>query len=335
MNIIRSNVDCWSLPVVSNYLHNLIYNGGGVDSISKAANTQCLLGYFSRIELARMECLLSDYVSSLSAIANIRLNDPSELFTVVPASHVNIFYHAAVSLIMTRRYIEAIDTLSSIITHLFRVMKPGFTALKSSVLSQHQKMFEKILLLYALATTMCPGHRLDDQVVDIVISKCSDKLKRLQSGDIGSFEDTFESACPKFISPTTSDVGLSQGGAFDAWRTQVHMFMIEAKQQIALMKLRSYLRLYSCIDLGKLSRFNELSERELLSKVASFSHKCRHSPSDMSFYISNGKLITLINCDQSSMQTSVSERYFFAYGIRKTSEYIEDLESIFHDLDAK
>jgi translation initiation factor 3 subunit L len=281
-----------------------------------------------------MECLLSDYSASLNAIANIKLNDPGELFAAVPASHVNIFYHAAVSLIMTRRYSEAIDTLSGIISHISRVMKPGSTVLKTSVLSQHQKMLEKIMLLYALATTICPGHRLDDQVVDIVIAKCSDKLKRLQSGDVGSFEDIFESACPKFISPTASDVGTIQGGAFDAWRTQVHMFMIEAKQQIALMKLRSYLRLYSCIELGKLSRFNEMTEGELVSKLMAFSHKCRHSRSDVSHSICDGKLITTGNGESTAALSSTSERYFFISGIRTTSEHIADLDNIFRVLNA-
>lgn len=335
MNAIGASSDAWSLPIVSNILHKLIsksQNATGPPA-SSAADIHILMGYFGRIELARMECLLSDYVASLSAISSINLNDPNELFVSVPVSHVNVFYHAAVSMIMIRRYDDAIGALSSAILHISRVLKPGSVTLKSSVLTQHQKMMEKMLMLYALASTMSPGHRSDEQVVDAVLSKCSDKLKRLQAGDVGTFEDIFESACPKFISPMVSE-NTTQSGGFDAWRTQVHVFMMEAKQQIALMKLRSYLRLYSCIELGKLSRFNDMSEEELVSKLLALSHKCRDSTgAKVSYSISDGKLI--INSDQTPTLASVPERYFFISGIRKSSEHVADLNDIFRDFESK
>ncbi|CAE7478321.1 unnamed protein product [Symbiodinium microadriaticum] len=320
--------DPWSLPIVANTLRRVIAKSTGENATPTPANIHSMMAYFCRVELARMECLLSDYSGSMDAIASINLHDPSEFFTSVPVCHVNVFYHAAVSMLMTRRYGDAIDTLSGVILHISRLLKPGSSTLKAAVLTQHQKMMDKILLLCAIAITICPEHRADGQVVEMVVAKCSDKLKRLQSGDVGAFEDAFESACPKFISPTFSDFG----GGFDAWRAQVHVFMGEAKQHIALMKVRSYLRLYSCIDLEKLSRFNDVSQEELVAKLLALSHKCRSSRSDVSYYIEDGKLFT--DGDAASAMASVSTRYFFVSNIQKTADHRADLNSIFRDFEA-
>mmetsp|Transcript_12489 Transcript_12489/g.18870 ORF Transcript_12489/g.18870 Transcript_12489/m.18870 type:complete len:506 (+) Transcript_12489:79-1596(+) len=344
LHTMEANKDAWSMPIVSNLLSSMIRMASGTahDSVHS------LVGYFCTIELGRLECLLADYTASLDAISGIRLSDQGEMFSQVPTCHVNIFYHAGVSMIMLRRYADAIDTFSHIILHISRVLKPGASVLKAGVQGQHQKMLDKMVSLAAIAMCLCPGHRVDDQVADTISSKCSDKLRRLRVGDIAAFEDMFESACPKFISPTVPD---SAGGStiHDAIRAQVHIFMTEAKQQMSLLHLRSYLRLYSSIELSKLARFNDVSEEELVALLLSSSHKNRQvrgcggqlsldssapavgtssapSPvSDVSFRIQDGYLII----DHAKESGPSSTERFFLSGIRKNAEFATDLDRIF------
>ena len=319
--------EIWSYSIVESLLRQIIEKATEQQPTVPPcpAHLHSLMAYFCRIELARMQCLLALYPASLETIQPVDLQDSNEFFTTVPSCHVNVFYHAAVSMLMTKEYEMALDTLSSIILHITRVLKPGGGSVKSPLVMQHQKMLDKIILLFAISTAICPDHRVDAQVVDIVTSKCSEKLRRLQSGDVGAFEDAFESACPKFISATH----VEGGGSFDAWRTQIHQFMVEVKQQVVLMKLRSYLRLYSCIMLDKLARLNELSEEELMEKLAALSQRRRASTSEVSYRISNGKLYT--ENKAASTQASESTKYFFASCNQKITEHRAELARVFGD----
>ena len=266
LHVMEANKDAWSLPVVSVILSNVIRVSQEVAKPptvnSEAVSTHALFGYFSSILSARLECLLADYTSSLEAIQDIRLWDQSELFTLVPTCHISLFYHAGVSMLMMRRYSDCIETFNAVTLQILKVQKPGSTNSKNAQV-QHSKILDKILSLLAIAVSLCAGHRVDDQVMELMQSKLGEKLNRLNSGDVSTFEELFENACPKFISPAVSD-STSSGKALDAWNAQVAIFMTEVRQRVNLFKLKSYLRLYSSIELNKMASFNEISEEELV-----------------------------------------------------------------------
>ena len=55
-------------------------------------------------------------------------------------------------------------------------------------------------LLYS-QTTLCPGKRVDEQVMNLMRETLGDKLTMIQRGDELAFQDLFANACPKFVSP--------------------------------------------------------------------------------------------------------------------------------------
>ena len=121
---------------------------------------------------------------------------------------------------------------------------------------------------------LSPGQRVDDQVRDIVESKALDRLRRLQSGDVGAFEDIFESNCPKFVSPCVpTEYPLAGNLCQEEMRMHIAVFLGEAKQHAALLRLRSYMRMYSSIELAKLARFSESSEADFIAQLIACKHK--------------------------------------------------------------
>ena len=345
LHTMEANKDAWSLPVVSIILNNVIrfseeLSGKSAAPTTSSLNTHALIGYFASIENARLECLLADYTSSLESIQNIRLWDQNELFTMVPTCHVNIYYHAGVSMLMVRRYADCIDTLSTITLHILRVLKPG-NANSKAIQAQHSKMMDKILSLLAIAIALSPGRRVDDQVLEVIQSKLGDNFRRLSNGEVRLYEEMFESSCPKFISPSVGENGSA--GAKEAWRAQVSIFKTEIQQQVIQCKLRSYLRLYSSIELERMAGFNDITVDELIEKLMASKHKSRQvvlgscssdttsdttqavSVSDVNYYIDNGNLVIVE--DKKSNRVAVEK--FFVAGIRKNTEITADLMKVF------
>lgn len=355
LHIMEANKDAWSLPVVSIILNNVIRMSQEIAAASPpvvsstepdaAITTHALFGYFASIENARLECLLADYTTSLESIQNIRLWDQNELFTLVPTCHVNVYYHAGVSMLMVRRYVDCIDTLSTITLHILRVLKPGNNS--KAIQTQHTKMMDKILNLLAIAISLSVGYRVDDQVMEVIQSKLGDKFRRLSSGDVHLFEEMFENSCPKFISPSVAENG-AVGGASEAWKAQVAIFMSEIQQQVDLFTLRSYLKLYSSIEIEKMASFNDLTQEELIEKLLASKHKsCEvilgscssdsainsgNTPvascvSDVHYHIEDSNLV--IGSGEGSKSNRLASEKFFMAGIRKNAEITADMLRVF------
>lgn len=76
--------------------------------------------------------------------------------------------------------------------------------------------------------------------------------------DESAFEEVFKYSCPKFISPEIpSYKEESVLDPHEPARLQLELFMTEIRQQQELLALRSYLNLYSSIQIRKLAGFFE------------------------------------------------------------------------------
>ncbi len=356
LRTLEANKDAWNLPTVMSILSRLIrtgrqqQSGGGRSLVLNSSPFAVQFGYFASIELARLECLLGDYSASLSAISAIKLNDRSELFMQLPICHFNVFYHTGVCNMMLRRFTEAMDIFSEIILHVARILKPGAaTGLRAGVPQQLQRMMDKVLALTAIIFVLYPaGNRMDEQVKELVETKYSDKLRRLQAGDKSCYTDIFEFASPKFISPTVPDYSVPLNMNQDAFNHQVSVFMAEVQQHIAFLKLRSFLGLYASIDISKLSRFNDISEPDLICQLVSFKNKAilqrtsssgagaskgsasassaRVNITDVHYFIEDGVLV-IDSASQKADNNKAHERYFIA-GVRKHVEIINQLNRV-------
>lgn len=337
-----ANRSVWALPKVVQILKSLIK----IAEVGSPSILHQQLGVFAAVELARLQCLIGDYTSSLSSASPLMRNDYGELFAQVPAVQITLYYHAGVCSLLLRRYVDALSTFSEIILYVHRVLKLGSNQIKGSQ-SQIQKKMDNILALTAIAMALCPGVRVDDQVRELVEGKGSrrddqsrdpvegkwaERLRRLNDGDITTFSDLFELSCPKFIHPAVPDYSSSTNLNLnaEAFNTQVGVFKEEVYQHFSVLKIRSYLRLYASIDISKLARFNEVSEAAFLSQLLSFKHKSmqvqtgsdgtdeRVSVSDVGYYINGNDLV--IDPSTSKSDKSLNIERHFASGIRKHAE---------------
>jgi translation initiation factor 3 subunit L len=349
INVLEANADVWTFPKIQSILKKLI----AVSGIKKAdpeSTTQILhqrFGIFAAIELSRLECLVGDYDASIKALAPIFAADRSEIFSQSPSTHVNLYYHAGVSFLMLRRYADALETFAEIILHFARILKPGFSA--DSNQKMLLKMLDKTLSLAAVTSALCPGKRVDDQVREMMETRAAEKVRRLSSGDILALRDIFAQAAPQFISPLIPDYSEMVNLNYEAINTQVSIFATEAQQQLSVLSIRSFLRLYTSIELSKLARFNEVSDSDLMSQLMAFKHKTvqvqsnstaagltsasclggeRVSTSDVNYYIQDNAVI-LDSTNSKSEKSRTIER-FLTGGIRKHSEIQSDLIRFFN-----
>jgi len=323
IKILEANRNIWVLPVVMGTLKKLSVK---VPSALVTASSSTLeqFAYFASIEQARLECLLGDYRSALDATALINLGDRTELYTALPSCHVNLYYHTGVCQMMLRKYAEAIDTFGEISLYLSRIMKPGASSnLKSGVDQMMKKSLDKVLALTAICVSLLPGVKVDDQVRELVENKYSDKLRRLQSGDAAAFSDMFENSCPKFITSALPDYANSVNLVQEAFNNQVSVFVREVRQHVAVLRLRSYLKLYASIDLAKLARFSDMSESDLVSLVLSYKHKLQESSTGVDYFVQDESLV--IDTVPSKVEKNTAAERYFTAGVRKHAEIYSGL----------
>jgi translation initiation factor 3 subunit L len=368
IKLLEANRDAWTLPVVMSILKKLIAASkkasNGVATRLNAGPFIQQFGYFACIELARLECLTGDFSASLTALADIKLYDRTELFLQLPLCQFNVYYHVGVCNLMLRRYSLAIDAFSEIVGHVSKIIKPaggnsaaasasataaGASASTSGAsgssaapmragMQQHlQRQLDKVLALTAIASFLCPSVYLEDQVQEVVESKYQDKMTKLQNSELYQkvLSDLFDFAAPKFISPAVPDYATATNSRQEAQNHVLACFLAEVGQQHSFMKLKTFLSLYASIDIAKLARFNDTPEADLTCQLLSFKNKstqlratcARDSIHDVHFFVDNGSII-LHSGSAKVEQKRAHERYFMN-GVKKHGEIVNQINRTF------
>lgn len=294
LDVLSKNRDAWAVETVLFYLHRLIAAGTSSPSSTKAiAPAFRHLAIFASIALSRLECLLGDYRASLQAFSKLnKTSDSAEIVESVFAAKLSLAYHAGISYMMLRRYKDATKVLGDICTTMQRGFKTGQLR-KLAGSDQFTKLFDRMIALLAILTHVCPtAARLDDSLNRIIRDKHSSQLSKIEAGEEG-YEEIFMFSCPKFISPALPDYasvsnptaataekdsnpsGTVTHAGQDAYRLQINQFKLEMSQQQSLRKLRSYMKLYTSIGVGKLAGFNDTAEDDFLARLACCKHKMR------------------------------------------------------------
>lgn len=317
---------------------------------SSPTSVSYLLGYFSTIELARLECLTGDFVSSLTTLSHLNLQDKTEIFQNLPICHFNVFYHNAVCQMMLKRFGEALETFNDLIVYVLRLFLPGSVqSLRPGVQPQLQRMLEKAMSLTSILLVINPTFKLEKIAREALENKFAEKLKKLQSGDRMIAIELFESSSPKFISPYIPDysAGATNTNVSEVFTHIMNTFVNEIMNYFQFLKLRSILNLYSSIDLSKLSRFTDIPEATLICLLLAY--KNRSVPpkegsttvtkgcltpfkplKDIHFYI-EGNVLKIDSTFQKMDYSSSHERYF-AMGIKKNYDMNRKINMIFNRL---
>jgi len=220
-----------------------------------------MLGYFSIIGLLRVHCLLGDFSLALKTLDDIELNKKA-MFARVMAAHFTTYYYVGFSYMMMRRYGDAIRMFSHILVYVSRTKNFQKSAQYDSITKKNEQMYALIAICVAFHPT-----RLDDTIHTALREKYGDQLLKLQKGGPDSlpiFEELFRTACPKFISPVPPDFD-NPAANVDPIEHHLAIFMDEVKTNMWSPTLKSYLRLYTTMDLHKLAGFLDVKDEELRS----------------------------------------------------------------------
>lgn len=274
IQILRENPNTWGCYSVLNVLYSLIQRSNITEQLAAGRRNEDpmsvagdygnkslyrMLGYFSIIGLLRVHCLLGDFSLALKTLDDIELNKKA-MFARVMAAHFTTYYYVGFSMMMMRRYADAIRMFSHILVYVSRTKNFQKNA------QYDTKKNDQMLALIAICVAFQPT-RLDDTIHTALREKYGDQLLKLQRGGPESlpiFEELFRNACPKFISPVCPDFDNPEAN-IDPIEHHLSIFMDEVKTNMFNPTVKSYLRLYTTMDLTKLAGFLEVQPEELRS----------------------------------------------------------------------
>lgn len=276
IQVLKENPNTWGCYSVLNVLYSLIQRSQiseqlaamkrGDDPAQHAGDygnrpLYKMLGYFSIIGLLRVHCLLGDFSLALKTLDDIELNKKA-MFARVMAAHFTTYYYVGFSYMMMRRYADAIRMFSHILVYVSRTKNFQKNAQYDSITKKNDQMYALIALCVAFHPT-----RLDDTIHTALREKYGEQFNRLQRGGPDSlplFEELFRSACPKFISPTPPDFDNPEVN-IDPVDHHLRIFMEEVKNNMMSPTVKSYIKLYTTMDLKKLAGFLETDADKLRS----------------------------------------------------------------------
>ncbi|GAB2275700.1 hypothetical protein Dimus_010454 [Dionaea muscipula] len=299
------------------------YNGG--------SNVLKVLGYFSLVGLLRVHCLLGDYQTGLKCLHPIDISQQG-VYTSVIGSHIATIYHYGFANLMLRRYVDAIREFNKILLYIFKTKQYHQ---KSPQYEQILKKNEQMYALLTVCLSLCPQVKLVEENVNAQLrEKYGEKMTRMQKYDDEAFalyDELFSYACPKFITPSAPNydeplVNYNQ----DAYRLQLKLFLYEVKQQQLLAGVRTFLKVYSSISLGKLATYMEVDEATLRTILMTYKHKT-HAVDVSGKIISNANVDFYIEDDiVRVVESKPSKRYgdYFLRQIVKLEGAINDLGRI-------
>ena len=286
VDIIKDNTHMWSCYSVLNVLYSLINKsnmnnilaamkaGENADAVSGeygVFNLYRMLGYFSIIGLLRVHTLLGDFTLALKMLDNIELNKKA-LFARVTSAHYQTYYYVGFCYMMLHRYADAVKAFN----HILPILSRNRHHNRNSQYDQITKKGEQMFALLAICLALSPA-RVDDQLHATLRERYNDQQQRMARGGteaLATFEELFLFASPKFINPIAPDFE-SVVGTSEPVQHHLRIFLKDAEGWSIVQVLKSYLKLYSSIDLAKLAVFVGMDETELRKKLLVYKQKSR------------------------------------------------------------
>ncbi|KAF2724864.1 eukaryotic translation initiation factor 3 [Polychaeton citri CBS 116435] len=276
ITVLRENPTAWGCYSVLNVLYSLIQRSQISEQLQAKKRGEepslyageygnrslyQMLGYFSIIGLLRVHCLLGDFSLALKTLDDIELNKKA-MFARVMAANFTTYYYVGFSYMMMHRYADALRAFNHILIYVSRTKNFQKNQQYDSITKKNDQMYALVAICVAFHPT-----RLDDTIHTSLREKYGEQLTRMQRGGpeaLPIFEELFRAACPKFIAPTPPDFD-NPSVNIDPIEHHLSIFMEEVKNNIFSPTVRSYLKLYTTMDLTKLAGFLEVDPETLRS----------------------------------------------------------------------
>ncbi|KAK9467351.1 RNA polymerase I-associated factor PAF67-domain-containing protein [Lipomyces arxii] len=329
---LRENDQAWKTYTVLNVLYSLIQKSRAKESSTEESTEDGedesrpiykTLGYFSNIGLLRVHTLLGDFTLALKTMEEIDINKKSK-FARVAGAQFTIYYYVGFCYMMLRRYSDAIKMFSHILLYISRTKSfHNRSAQYDSVTKRSDQMYA----LLAICVALSPA-RLDDSIHTTLREKNGEQLARMQRGgeeSLSVFEELFCFACPKFLAPVPPDYD-SPAGSADSMQHHLKVFMMDVRNTMLAPTLRSYLKLYTTMNIEKLATFLEVESEELRSALVVFKQKSRQVRWTEGSLL-DGKLASVADLDISldgdliTISEATAGRKFGDWFLRNTAKY--------------
>lgn len=291
ISFLREN-DVWSAYSILNALYSLIgrskiyeqltleKNGDYAGAKQAAGEYGSLslykhLGYYSIIGLLRIHTLLGDFVVALQTVEYIELG--KKTIPKVIGAHLIQYYYIAVCYILLHRYTDAINSLFEILVYIRRlkaIREANHSSNSSTPFDFYAKKIEQMYALLALCIALCPSSSssLDDLLKSALKEKHGEQLQKFsKNGDpvtkVKSVEELYWFGFPRFVNISTPRLDTPELSA-DCSQLHLKIFMSTVKNSLFNDEsLRSYLNLYSSMELTKLQNFLNIEKKEEAKKI--------------------------------------------------------------------
>lgn len=283
LNYVQEHNEVWSAYSVLNALYSLVGRSNIVEQLKhqklnqsnyQNINTEIAgeygslplyrnLGYFSIIGLLRIHTLLGDFTLALKSMEYIEL-DKKAFFTRIPGAHFTTYYYVGFCYLMLHRYSDAIRIFSHVLLYISRTKNINRSGQYDVVTKKSEQMYALLTILVGLAPI-----RLDDILHQGIKEKFSDKLIKIQRGGeeaIPVYEELFRFGSPKFIAISIP----SPNQVTDPLNLHLKIFMLRVKNVVFVPTLKSYLSLYSKLELTKLAKLLDIEESKLNSILLTY-----------------------------------------------------------------
>merc|ERR1711972_375655 len=157
-----------------------------------------------------------------------------------------------------KRYQEAINILQRVLNYIERTLNRAGSTPQRQIqykIDQQEKRVHQLYELLAICSTLYPC-KLEDSIEEKMRSKVGDeKLARMADGDEKAFEDVYTHVAPKFVPLGSPPLDSQKAVTYANAALQKRVFMDEVRSQLELPAIRRYLKLYTTMELPKLSSF--------------------------------------------------------------------------------
>ncbi|KAJ2834125.1 hypothetical protein GGI24_000538 [Coemansia furcata] len=347
--LLKENSQVWSTYSVLNVLYSLIQKsniaeqlrtqqqGGDVAEVAGEFGVRPLykmLGYFSIIGLVRVHCMLGDYTLALQTLEGVELGNSRALYTRVMACHVSVYYYVGFAYLMMGRYADATQAFVHILTFVTRTKQYQ----QRQQVDAANKKVEQMYALLAVAVSLSPV-RVDENIHAQLREKYGDQQHKIQRGGeeaLDVISELYLFACPKFITPNPPNYELPEV-VVEPQAYQLRTFLREARLQLVVPTLRSFLKLYTTMGIDRLSSFLEMEPAELKNQLMVYKQRCRQVKWDGGSDLLSGELVPSTDLDfalEMDMifiaESRVGRRYadWFIRNANKVQDLVVSLENM-------
>ncbi|KAJ0913846.1 putative Zinc finger, PARP-type, translation initiation factor 3 complex subunit L [Helianthus annuus] len=173
--------------------------GGCCDS----EHVSIAMGYFSKVALLRVHCLLGNYQTGLDCMRPMDITQRG-FYTRHIATHITTIYHYGFANFMSGSYVEAIREFNEILK----------TKQQQPPQQKEQQMLDKMHALLAVCLSLCPEVQLelvDERLGYQLMKNHGENMLRMQSCDDADakavFKELLSHAWPRFTTPFAPSSG--------------------------------------------------------------------------------------------------------------------------------